>query len=533
MKLYAGGSVNYSGSPYVSLREYDAADGSAGWTADHGGYIYGVATDDAGNVYIGGWRDSYTGNKTTRKYDSSGSLQWSVDHGATVNDVAADAAGNVYTGGNPSSSLTTRKYNSAGTEQWSVNHGSTVYCIAVDDSGNVYTGGIRTGLLTTRKYDSSGSLQWSVDHGATVFCIAVDSAGNVYTGGNSTGSVTVRKYNSAGSLQWSANSGGPDEDIAVDSAGNVYVCGGASSPYLRKYDSSGTEITTGWAKTTGLYYPQALAVDSADSVYVGGGISSSITTRKYNSAGTEQWTANHGVNYVFALAIYDPPPPVPGLPLAIAIGDISQDFAYPVPGLPLAIALAAPTPVGGAPMEPPDFAGTGERVFYRAYLTGEPTLLEILISSIQCRRRAGESTWLSVIAPGVPRALATRIQELLPASPSLLIYCGVRTASGAESFGELLRATLTEADYTVDAAVAPLTLTARVQTPTYSATTRPLIGVSARGRDKQGRRLARAMVDPLLQPGDTISDGVATWIAGALEYEITPTGAWMDVEEAD
>ena len=120
----------------------------------------------------------------------------------------------------------------------------------------------------------------------------------------------------------------------------------------------------------------------------------------------------------------------------------------------------------------------------------------------------------------------------MPAAPSLLIYCGVRTAAGVESFGELLRATLTEADYTIEAAVAPLTLTARVQTPSYSATTRTLIGVSARGRDKQGRRWARCAVDPLLRPGDTVNDGVASWGVGALEYQIASGWAWMDVIEA-
>lgn len=532
MKLYAAGAVNTTPDPDFSVAQYDAADGSIGWTADHGDTIWGIATDATGNVYVGGYLSTPSGNKSVRKYSSTGTLLWSIRYEWHVEGVAADRVGNVYVCSAVISGVTTRKYDTDGNAVWSANHGGTVLCIAVDAAGNVYTGGAVSSSITTRKYDSAGSLQWSVNHGASVYGIAVDVSGNVYTSGASDGSYTVRKYDSAGSLQWSVLTGGIATGIAVDSGGNVYVCGGQSSPYLRKYNSSGTQITTGWAKTAGFAYPSQVVVDSADNVYSAGQVSSSKSIYKYNSGGTLQWSVNQGAT-VYALAIYELPPPVPGLPITISFGDISQDFAYPMPALPLATALAIPTPLGGAPLVPPDFAGTGERVFYRAYLTGEPTLLEILISSIQCRRRAGESTWLSVIAPGVPRALATRIQELLPASPSLLIYCGVRTASGAESFGELLRATLTEADYTVDAAVAPLTLTARVQTPTYSATTRPLIGVSARGRDKQGRRLARAMVDPLLQPGDTISDGVATWIAGALEYEITPTGAWMDVEEAD
>jgi ribonuclease-3 len=50
---------------------------------------------------------------------------------------------------------------------------------------------------------------------------------------------------------------------------------------------------------------------------------------------------------------------------------------------------------------------------------------------------------------------------------TLLIYCGTRSAGGVEIFGELLRAILTETEYTPEPGYAPLELTARVVTPTH------------------------------------------------------------------
>ena len=38
----------------VSIKEYNASSGSEGWSTDHGALVRGVATDDNGNVYIGG-----------------------------------------------------------------------------------------------------------------------------------------------------------------------------------------------------------------------------------------------------------------------------------------------------------------------------------------------------------------------------------------------------------------------------------------------------------------------------------------------
>jgi len=165
-------------------------------------------------------------------------------------------SGTIITVGNRASdNKTTRAYNDDnGSLLWSVDHGDKVNCVCVDNNGNVYTGGIASGGYTTRKYNIFGALQWSVDHGSTVYCIAVDSDGYVYVGGTN---------------------------------------------YLRKYSSSGTEITTAWPVYS---YAQinGVCIDSSNNIYFTGNLAYDgiryYTTKKYNSSGTQQWYYNHTQN---------------------------------------------------------------------------------------------------------------------------------------------------------------------------------------------------------------------------------------------
>jgi len=527
--VYAGGSVNYFGEPYVSLRSYDSGSGSAGWTADHGGIIYAVAADANGNVIIGGFRDEYTSYKTTRKYDSTGSELWNADHGITVFGVAADGSGNVFTAGQVSSSVTTRKYNSAGSQQWTANHGTTVYGIAADASGNSYTGGARTSSVTTRKYNSAGSQQWTADHGATVYGIGVDTSGNVYTCGERTSNLTIRKYDSAGSLQWSADSGDDAVALCVDSVNGVlYVCGPPSgSYYVRKFSTSdGAEITTGWPLTSGFSLPKCLAVDSSGNVYFGGAVSSSKTTYKYNSAKSLQWSVNHGVNYVFGIAIYEPSE-IPGLPMEIALGIPTSGFVTLTPGLEVSLALGTPASIVPAPPDPSTILVPAQTI-YRLYFTGGDWM-ELPMRSFQCQRRLGASTWVTVI---VDYSTASRaaLDARIAVGGRLSIFSGVRYADGTEVMGEFLQAALTRIDDERDAYHGMMTITGRVIPVAFSATSRTLQGVQSRGVDSEGRRVCICAVDPLLRPNDTVNDGVQTWTAGTIDYTVSPANATMHVQ---
>lgn len=478
----AGNGFFYAGIG-SDVVKFDAS-GSVVWTYAHGDTVRAVAVDASDNVYIGG--NVGTGTKTHRKLDSSGSAVWSGNHGDVVRAIAVDGSGNVYIGGNLISSKTHRKLNSSGTEVWSGNHGDTVYAIAVDGSGNVYIAGwaVSTDSARThRKLNSSGTVQWSGIHGNTLFAVAVDGSGNVYIGGSSgTSGKTHRKLNSSGTEQWSGDHGNSVNALAVDSDGNVYIAGG-----------SGT---------------------------------STKTHRKLNSSGTEQWAQYHG-NTLRGIALYamGTTTLAPGLPIKLAMGvPASVLFASP-PGLPIKLALGLPT----APDAPVPPLGDGQTV-YRCYLTGLPALAELAIQSLQCRKRQSASTWLRITAISGSLAIIATLAAAKSAGGQLVIYAGLRDSAGAETMGEMLRATLTDYGYEHSSGALLITLEARVAAVLDPLQTRLMTGISSRS-DEDGRRQIRCAVHPRLRPGDTVDTGSETWTAHSITYFIGVNQAYMDVQE--
>ena len=320
-------------------------EGDEIWTGTYNGSAngndvgQGTAVDSSGNVYVTGYED-VTGegnNIWVRKYNSAGAVQWTGTSNGTANGsdagygIAVDSAGNVYVTGyeyvtGQGDNIWTRKYNSAGTEQWTRTYNGTANSydegqgIAVDSSGNVYVTGHEevTGQvhnIWVRKYNSAGTEQWTRTYNGIANNddrgqgIAVDSSGNVYVTGHEdvTGqanNIWVRKYNSFGTETWTrthndiANSSDGGQGIAVDSSGNVYVTGHeyvtgqVHNIWVRKYNAAGTEQ---WTRTyngtaNGGDGGQGIAVDSSGDVYATGyeyvtGQDYNIWVRKYEGGG--------------------------------------------------------------------------------------------------------------------------------------------------------------------------------------------------------------------------------------------------------
>ena len=509
----------------TNVRGYNADTGATGITIAHARNIYGLAVNGLGNILVGD--DGGAGNGM-RRYTSSGSLVWSKTHfGQPIWAAAGDAAGNVYfAGGKTTDPITTRKYNSAGTAQWAANHGASVYGIAVDTSGNVYTGGAVSSSVTTRKYNSSGTLQWSANHAALVRGIAVDSSGNVYTCGVSDGSNTVRKYNSSGSLQWSANTGSNDYGIALDSDGNCYVCG---YEYVKKFNSSGTEITTGGFPITVTYMTlRGIALDKSGNIFVCGPEYNSKTLIKFNSSGVEQWSKNHGTGYnIFCLALYEPVE-VPGLSVGVALGAPVSVVATVAPALALPLALAIPTP--SSPPEPLDIRTlTAETaLIYRCYVgSATGALLEYPFRALQCRRRRNDSTWLNVELPGVTPTQAATLLNCV--DHALVIYVGTRQKD-VETLGEFLYAVLTSVEYEQAPFRSVARLTGRVAAVNETLQTRALLGVTSVQNEDGRERVRCACIDYRLRPGDTVTVGTTSFVAYRVAYQIAPAQQWMEVE---
>lgn len=210
------------------------------------------------------------------------------------------------------------------------------------------------------------------------------------------------------------------------------------------------------------------------------------------------------------------------LALAAFVGQSeSADLSHTFPGIPLRLALAAFT-TNYVPSTPPDLSGLSGTVatLYRASIND----IALPISGMQCRRRLGASTWLTVKVPGWTSAMQTWLQSCIGAS--LIVEMG----TSAADYGMWLNAVVTEVDAERAPFGAGFRVTARVQNPSYTAGARPLRGVSQRLIDG-ARRGAVCAVDGLLKPNDTVDDGLASWTVGTAEYRIDASGARMTVWE--
>lgn len=512
--VYIGGD-RVGSSPYYSLRHYNLS-GTQQQTGDLGSTVRCLATDVSGNVYVGG------STSAVKKYNTSLTQDWSRSTGNSANyAIAVDTDGNYYVAGNGG----VRKYNSAGTQQWAQDPGGILQALAVDASGNVYVGGVSQTLTA---YDSSGTFRWSASHGNFINGLACDASGNVYLVGNRNASlVSVRKYNSSGTEQWSKTDHGSTlYAVTIGDDGAIYVGGNRSSSITtRKYTAGGT-LT--WSRDYS-YSAQpvySLTVDADHNVYA----VSEYRTLAYNSAGTSLWSNNHGGTLWAAAVWRDPPAPIatdiPALALGLALALPTLEVSHTIPGLALGLALA--TPSGSSPPLPPDTPGDPQMI-YRGYVSGGDPL-EIPLISIQCRRRRGDSTWLSV-QTGFTALRWAALKTRLLAGAELLIDVGYRAMDGNESMGLFLRAAITAVDHERTGMTAMITLTGRVIPIAYINTPRLLYGVTRRGKEA-GKRIAHCMiVDPLLRPGDTVQDGVNTWEAGAILYRIDPYTTSMTVTE--
>lgn len=529
-------------------------------------------------VYAAGSRSS--GGKTTWKLTSAGAEVWSADHGDIVIGIAVDATTDaVCTVGNVSSSVTTRYYDASGTQQWAANHGGQTRGVVIDASGNVFTAGAYVSSISLRKYSSAGAESWnheglrsqgwsafvnpsdgfiyfacaynsslggnyarfppaldyrnydSLGQAGTLTKLVLDASGNIYAVGFRY-TQSVWKYNSSFALQWYADHGANCYSVAVDGSGNVYVGGvraiGSSNYSLRKYNASGV---LQWSKDTGGDV-WAVALDDAGAIWAAGAVASSYNLRRYDASGTllGNWLVGGSTVTLYALAIRpDPPATLPALAVPLALAAPIGGGTIDIPALPLALALAVPTvPDRPAPPDPFAVALPGQ-IVYRCVLTGGDGV-EVPLQSFQCRRRAGDSTWLAVTCPTTSAELEAAIASRIGAE--LLILSGLRSAAGVETLGQFIRAVLT--DWTSERTPfgATLTLTARVVPAGRTPITRPLTGVWQRGRDEQNRRVVRCAVDPLLKPGDTVADAGDAFAVGAILYFIGPVTSDMTVTEA-
>lgn len=319
---------------------YNWAIGAGGGGEDRG---FGIATDNAGNVYTTGqFRNTATfGNISVisagvedvfvSKQDAAGNVLWVFKGGGTGPDigydVVTDNSGNCYVTG-------------------------TYYDQATFGNINLNSAGVGDNEIFVLKINSAGTLQWAKSAGGTSYDVGrgiAISGSALYVSGNIQGNVSfggvnanssglydafVAKYNFSGTVSWVSVGGGSGYDISngvcADSAGNAYLTGyfqgtatfgsntitNASTLYtdvfVAKVNSLGTFL---WAKSGGNPgdddIGRAIDCDSSGNVFVGGefrgtamfdnititnaGIAD-IFLAKYNSSGVIEYVSTEGAD---------------------------------------------------------------------------------------------------------------------------------------------------------------------------------------------------------------------------------------------
>lgn len=306
----------WGGSCDIIVRKY-AGDGRVHWTRQFGqqgcDFAEGVAASSDG-VYVGGTVETVLGDGTptgifdgiVRMYDQDGDEQWTDQFGTgdfvTVNGAAADR-GAVYVVGQVCGALTgqqpvgicdafVRKYDAVGNELWTRQFGA-----AVADANDVHAGPM--GVVVVGRV--TGALPGQQASGAR--------------------DVFVRVYDARGNERWTRQFGTPGNDIAwgVDVDGRrIYVAGdlggalpgqeyaGGSDAFVRAYDGRGREAWTRQFGTSGFDRAIRVAADGEQVVVVGraggaledgldfAGGTTDPFVRRYDSAGTSQWTIEFG-----------------------------------------------------------------------------------------------------------------------------------------------------------------------------------------------------------------------------------------------
>lgn len=523
-------TVGTAAADGYTTRAYKESTGELIWSVNHGSTVYCVCVDSAGNVYCGG-------TSAIKKYNINGDLQWSINPGGTSYCIAVDNDGYLYSGISYSSSHWVSKFNISNGDEiitgWPISMAGSVRGICTDSDNNVYTAGLLAtdiyGYYTSKKFDSSGAQQWKNNFTASLYAINITGS-YVSTAGTlnsysktgqaldiSTGS-TISQYSDAATLRAIARNANADRAGDRSASNKTTYIGGATIDH-----GAGVLCIT----------------NNSDSghVYTGGSVSSSITTRKYTSAGVEvtddYWPMNHaetvrGIAWTSLEPFYGIN--APGLPVSITVG-------VPVPirtinplGLLFPLLLSVPDFSGIS--QPPDLYAVNYpvKIIYRLYVSGA-TLFELPISGFQCKRSLGQSTFLTVATPYYSSQLVELLESRKSANNNLIIYSGYIDRNGDETIGEFIKSIIIDIDSEQDPLMGKIKVYGRVIPTAFATQSRLLQNISKRGKTSDGKRTATCAVDFNLRPNDTAIDGGDTWTVGSITLFIDSMGARMEVAE--
>jgi hypothetical protein len=180
--------------------------------------------------------------------------------------------------------------------------------MALDTNGNIYITGFSQNTngnlgYATIKYAPNGNQLWVARYDSTNYPLAqatglaLDYQSNVVV----TGSAVTVKYDSKGNQLWTLPYSGAG--VAVDSSNSVCITGVASNYTTMKFTPAGSNLWTQTFTSAGPCGAQTINLGPSDTIYVCGYEFYSYmpelhrvhaTLIKYDSLGTQLWTANTG-----------------------------------------------------------------------------------------------------------------------------------------------------------------------------------------------------------------------------------------------
>ncbi len=255
---------------------------------DYTDHLTCLTTDNAGNIYAGGYTQITDENADflVVKYSNTGQLLWKKSwrgsgQGPDIAYAIAYANNTIYATGEVSNyglgfDFFTIAVSTSGDSIWGAHYNDAAYnqydqanALAIDSNGNIIVSGqsdrdpssiINDDFLTI-KYNSNGQMQWTKRYNGTAnaidrsVAVAVDGGGNIIAAGRSSNGFdddyAVIKYDGAGNVLWSDmyDNGGTDRitDMGLDNSGSIYVTGRSSNGNdddfrTLKYASSGQQV---------------------------------------------------------------------------------------------------------------------------------------------------------------------------------------------------------------------------------------------------------------------------------------------------
>jgi hypothetical protein len=172
------------------------------------------------------------------------------------------------------------------------------------------------------------------------------------------------------------------------------------------------------------------------------------------------------------------------------------------------------------------------RQFYRVWITGAAdglSNLEVVASSVQCRARSGDPTFISVSIPAFSYATAIAARS----NGQVVVEIVYTTAAGVVlQAEEIARADISDIQTHEGGTSRSIIVEAR-STTTHAAKAVALSGVVYR-RLAYGRTSLRfAKPDPYLRPGDTVTTDLGDSVeVDAITYTLSPRNMTMELSEA-